>query len=73
MQERTLSENYIHSFSKYLTREEKSPATCEKYLRDVRAFLLFSAGAAVTKDLVVAYKKTCMEHCQKIERLGLIV
>ena len=41
----------------YLTEEEKSPATVEKYLRDVRTFLAYAGGKTVTKELTVAYKQ----------------
>ena len=38
MEERKIAEAQIESFCQYLIREEKSTATVEKYLRDVRAF-----------------------------------
>ena len=50
MQERKISENQIQSFHQHLIREEKSTATVEKYLRDVRAFVVFVGGNAVTKE-----------------------
>ena len=31
----------LEAFEQFLKREEKSPATCEKYLRDVRGFLIY--------------------------------
>lgn len=40
MEERILSEETINAFREYLVLEEKSTATVEKYLRDVRAFQL---------------------------------
>lgn len=61
MKERTLSEENRRAFREHLLREEKSAATVEKYLRDVRAFLVFSGQAAITKDLVMAYKQTLLE------------
>ena len=36
---RILIESDMNAFHDYLIREEKSTATVEKYLRDVRAFL----------------------------------
>lgn len=47
----------IQAFSAYLTEEEKSTATLEKYLRDVRAYCAFLEGKAITKETVIAYKK----------------
>ena len=38
MAERIISEETINAFREYLVLEEKSTATVEKYLRDVRAF-----------------------------------
>lgn len=47
----------IEAFAKHLRREERSAATQEKYLRDVRAFCAYAGGAEVTKELVVEWKK----------------
>ena len=57
MEARKLTQNQIQSFHQYLIREEKSTATVEKYLRDARAFLSFLGDEAVTKEVVMAYKK----------------
>ena len=57
MQERNFAEYQIRQFHAYLLREEKSAATVEKYLRDVRAFSAYVGKQSVTKDMVVAYKK----------------
>ena len=61
MQNRILSEKNIETFQNHLLQEEKSTATMEKYLRDVRAFLVFSGQAAITKDLVMGYKQALLE------------
>ncbi len=61
MNERHLTEEQIRQFELYLCREEKSPVTIEKYLRDVRAFSAFIGGEAVTKERVVAYKRHIQE------------
>lgn len=57
MEERILSNSQIQEFSDYLVREEKSNATCEKYIRDVHGFCVFAGSSRVTKELVVAWKK----------------
>lgn len=62
MSERILSETIISEFQQYLIKEEKSAATVEKYLRDVRAFLAFVGAAAVTKDQMLAYKNHLSER-----------
>lgn len=61
MTERFLSEKELAAFHAGLVREEKSSATVEKYLRDARAFLLFAKGKAITKELVMSYKKQLIE------------
>ncbi|MBQ8620743.1 MAG: tyrosine-type recombinase/integrase [Oscillospiraceae bacterium] len=62
MEERIITNCQIQIFSDYLVREEKSNATCEKYIRDVRGFWLFADNNQVTKELVVAWKKKLMER-----------
>ncbi len=62
MRERNITEEQIQSYHQYLIRDEKSTATVEKYLRDVRAFSVFAGGAAVTKELTVAYKKELLKN-----------
>lgn len=62
MENRILAGTHIDAFRKYLIQEEKSTATMEKYLRDVRAFFGFAERTAVTKELVMDYKKTLLER-----------
>jgi hypothetical protein len=50
----------ILAFENYLCCQEKSPATQEKYVRDMRAFFLYSGNRIITKELVISYKKHCM-------------
>lgn len=54
---RTITEQHIQAFSTWLTHEEKSPATREKYLRDARAFVAFAGEQEITKELVLAWKE----------------
>ena len=61
MSERILLENDISAFHEYLVLEEKSRATVEKYLRDVRAFSVFAGGQNATKELVMAYKQFLLD------------
>lgn len=62
MEERIVNAASIQYFSDYLIREEKSGATYEKYLRDVRRFMFFVGECSVTKELVVAWKKNLVEQ-----------
>lgn len=56
-----LSMEPIKEFVNYLYREEKSAATQEKYLRDVRMFCVYADGNEITKELIVAWKKELIE------------
>lgn len=51
----------IRLFQDQLISEEKSPATVEKYLRDVRAFCAFAGERPLNKELVIAYKAHIMD------------
>lgn len=62
MEERIITNTKIQDFSDYLLREEKSGATYEKYLRDVRGFMHFVGESPVTKELVVEWKKNLVEQ-----------
>ena len=57
-----LSIKHIQEFGGHLLRDEKSAATQEKYLRDVRAFLLYAGNREVTKELVLTWKKQLVQR-----------
>jgi len=57
MEEKRITHETIQSFHQYLLREEKSTATVEKYLRDVRAFVVYVGGENITKEVMMAYKE----------------
>ena len=52
-----ISTNSLMSFERYLTKEEKSRATVEKYLRDVRSFFRFSNTGSISKEQMITYKE----------------
>ena len=56
-----LSVTSIKAFAEHLECEEKSAATQEKYLRDLRSFSEFANGEEITKELVVAWKRQLVE------------
>lgn len=62
MENRIISEEIIQAYQQYLIDEEKSAATVEKYLRDVRAFYCYIQNEEITKELVVKYKKALQER-----------
>ncbi len=53
----TITLTDIEGFKNYLIEEEKSEATLEKYLRDVRVFREHLGEANVDKRIVLAYKE----------------
>lgn len=54
---RVLREEELLAFERFLTEQERSALTLEKYARDIRAFLSFAKGQEVQKPLVLAYKE----------------
>ncbi|MBR1456704.1 MAG: tyrosine-type recombinase/integrase [Oscillospiraceae bacterium] len=58
---RVITEERIDAFERFLVREEKSRATREKYLRDIKAFYRYLDGREVSKETAVCFK----EHLKK--------
>lgn len=61
MEEKIITQELMGEFVRYLIREEKATATCEKYLRDVRKFAEFLHGETVTKERVMQWKRELVE------------
>ena len=51
-----ITETVIISYVSWLTKEERSSATCKKYEREVREFAACMGGSSVTKDAAIDYK-----------------
>ena len=62
MKERVVTAKIIAEFRKYLILEERSAATIEKYIRDVKAFAVYAKDGEITKETVIAYKKYLQEN-----------
>lgn len=54
---KTITSSAIRKFTEYLICEEKSKATQEKYLRDIKAFRLWLGKAELCKAKVLDYKE----------------
>lgn len=52
----------LTEFKNYLTQEEKSPLTIEKYLRDVRGFLQWLGSEPLDKGCVLTYKSQLLQR-----------
>ena len=59
--ERQLSTELIEKFKAHLLNEERSSATLEKYLHDLRIFYSFMEGRALTKTSVLEYKAALLK------------
>ena len=55
MKGRTITAKAINEFKEHLVLEDRSMTTIEKYIRDVKAFAVYTQGGAVTKETVIAY------------------
>ena len=53
---------HIQAYADHLRLEEKSAATVEKYLRDVRAFARWLEGREITKEQTAAWKAYLVEQ-----------
>lgn len=62
MQKRFITTSIIAAYKEYLISEERSPATIEKYIRDVAAFAEYVQMSEITKDAVLAYKRQIMQN-----------
>ena len=51
-----LTQNQIQAYAHHLLTQEKSDATMEKYLRDVRAFACWLDGRKISKELTSEWK-----------------
>lgn len=54
--EMVLSSKKLRAFKNYLIREERSEATIEKYLHDLKVFCNFAKGKKLTKTTLLQYK-----------------
>lgn len=60
--EHIINQKLLEEFREKMQKEERSGATIEKYLRDIRTFVSFTGEeAAVNKEMVIAYKQYLLE------------
>ena len=62
MEGRVITAKMIAGFREHLILEERSVATIQKYIRDVKAFMAYAQNRAITKETVIAYKKYLQEN-----------
>ncbi len=59
---RRITNERIDRFRAWLLREERAPATVEKYLHDLRAFSAWLQGRPASKELTSAWKANLVEQ-----------
>lgn len=52
----------LRRFERYLRNEERSAATIEKYMHDVRVFAEFAGDTEISKEVILAYKAKLSEN-----------
>ena len=62
MEQTIVNERVLQGFRQHLQDDEKSRATLDKYMRDVKRFAVFAAGRELDKGLLLAYKVHLEEH-----------
>lgn len=60
--EKRISESLIIQFKHKLIEDERSEATIQKYIRDLKAFRKFIGEENITKEQVICYKQYLKEH-----------
>lgn len=51
-----LNLDYLDNYKEFLIAEEKSVATIEKYIRDVKTFIEYAKNERICKEVVIKYK-----------------
>ena len=64
MERKSISKKALNEYKTFLIREEKSPATVEKYMREVCLLAAFLRGAAISKQKMIEYRAKLMETYQ---------
>ena len=62
MPDRIITEITLEEFRSYLHTEEKSPGTIEKYLHDVKVFMMYASDREVTKELAILWKESLVSE-----------
>lgn len=62
MEGRVITAKMIAGFREHLILEERSVATIQKYIRDIKAFMAYAQNSAISKETVIAYKKYLQEN-----------
>ena len=61
MKKRVITNRIVTAFEKYLIENEKSEATIQKYIRDIRFFAQYSRGESLDKTILLNYKASLVK------------
>lgn len=61
MENKIIVEQTLHEFQKHLQLDEKSSVTIQKYIRDVKGFMLFTGRKNISKEVVIAFKQNLID------------
>ena len=68
-----ITQSTIENYVGFLRYNEKSPATVEKYKREIGAFACFLGGEPVTKERAVAYKEHLKSGVFKVSSVNVAI
>ena len=72
MSEQKIGKHAVDSFKQYLILEEKSKATIDKYIHDIKNFMDYLKNEPVTKEQIISYKEHLQEH-YKVRSINTIL
>lgn len=55
--EHIITEQIVEKYREYLEKEEKSNATIDKYICDLKKLMTYATGQEITKELMLAFKE----------------
>ena len=70
MERRFIDSEIVNEFQSYLKTEEKSGATIEKYIRDIKAFAAYLGDRELTKEVVIGYKQQLLDSGYAIRSIN---
>lgn len=56
--DRFITREQLDAFKQFLLEDEKSPATINKYMHDIRAFMAYAENKPINKTTTLSYKET---------------
>ena len=64
MERKSITKKSLENYESFLRQEEKSQATVEKYLREIRVLSVFMKGAKISKPKILEYRERLIETYQ---------